>query len=122
MDYKNDVNLRGDIVSVTPMRRGERTMYRLHIKTERAYRNREGKDVIKKDIHTCYAWPGKTISADLLRSLHTGNVIYVTGYLQTTMLSVAEGQKPVPTSEVWVRKITVSKESAGRLSPAVNIK
>jgi len=121
MDYKNETNLRGDLVSITPLRRGERTMYRLQLKTERAYRNREGKDVIKKDIHTCYAWPGKTISADMLRALHPGNVIYITGYLQTNYLNVKGAEKPVQTSEVWVRKITISKQTTGSLSPSVTI-
>lgn len=121
MDYKNDINLRGDLVSVTPLRRGERTMYRLQLKTERAYRNREGKDIIKKDIHTCYAWPGKTMSADLLRSLRPGNIIYIIGYLQTAMLNIKGYDKPIQTSEVWVRKITVSKQTTGTLAPSITI-
>ena len=121
MDYRNDINLRGDLVSVTPLRRGERTMYRMLLKTERAYRNREGKDVIKKDIHTCYAWPGKTISTDLLRSLRPGNVIYVNGFLQTTSITIKEINKTIPTSEVWVRKITVSKQKSDDLAPSMTI-
>lgn len=121
MEYKNEVNLRGDLISATPLRRGDRTMYRLNIKTERAYRNRDGKDIIKKDVHTCYAWPGKNISADLLRSLRPGNVIYVNGFLQTTSITIKEINKTIPTSEVWVRKITVSKQKSDDLAPSMTI-
>ncbi len=110
MEYKNEVRLRGILTEIRPLPRGARTMYEFKIKTIRAFVDKEGNTRSNEDVHPCVAWPGRAITAERLRSLRPGNIIFVTGHLCYK-----------PQTHVFAETLTVSKESATGMNPSMKI-
>lgn len=110
MDFKNEVILRGIITEIRPLPRGNRTLYNLKVKTQRAYYDRNGTAQIKDEIHPCAAWPGRNNNPEKLRSLRVGDIVYIKGIL---------AEEPV--THVFVNNITISKERIKDIKTGVKI-
>lgn len=108
MNFKNIIYIRGIIQEKEAQQRGSRTMYALTVMTKEILPRKDGSVNIREELLPCVAWPGKYISTEKLRSITTGNVVYIKGRLSSN-----------PELHVFIEELTVSKDT--NISPSVKI-